>query len=112
MFMTQAGDRYSRVVVFLTVLFYGVLTYPVRLLWKWHLHKKMEDGRGNTLLLLTSEEDAPSLIREIKTNNYASHRIIGVVVSEPEPVEQTIEGVSDCRDGRYHDRVCDAQLGR
>jgi len=92
MFSAHIGAQYSRITVVLMIIIHFALTYVARLLWKKHIRSKMNAESGDALLIMASAEDAPEIVKEVKTHNYASNRIIGVAV-KGENKEETIEEI-------------------
>ena len=79
LFLLQEGQRYSRLALMLTAVFYIGIAYIVRECWKWHLQrKKTVDGNKRVLLIVTNEDIAGRTVKTIKENNYAQYMIAGV----------------------------------
>ena len=93
LFMIQLGSQFSRKTLILTVVFYCVLTYLVRELWKYVLRKKMKDGGDRKLLIITSKDIAEKTIKNMQKNNYARYSLAGVVVVDDEKASGTICGI-------------------
>lgn len=70
LFTIQAGQQFSRSVLYLTGVFYGIITYLVRMLWKTFLQKKMLAGGSRSLLIVTTKDIASTVIRNIKEHNF------------------------------------------
>ena len=84
LFMLQEGSLFSRKTLILTVIFYCVLTYLIRELWKYILRKKMKDGGDRKLLIITSKDIAEKTIKNMQKNNYARYSRAGGVVVDDE----------------------------
>ena len=80
LFLIQRGQEVSRLAMILTGIFYVLLTYAVRELWKCMLCKKMVDGGDRKLLIITSKDVAEQVIQNIKEHNYARYALAGAVV--------------------------------
>lgn len=93
LFAVQEGERYSRITIFLMTVIYMPLTYIMRLLWKKRLRHWMKEQKGNNLLILSNEERAPEIIRNVEENNYTSYNIVGVVVHDDYKVGRKIRDV-------------------
>ena len=79
LFLLQEGQKYSRLALMLTSVFYIGIAYSVRECWKWHLQrKKTVDGNKRVLLIVTNEDIAGRTVKTIKENNYAQYMIAGV----------------------------------
>ena len=93
LFLLQQGQDFSRLTLILTVVFYAVITYLVRELWKRLLKKKMEDGGERKLLIITSENIAEQVVSNMQENNYARYSIAGVVVIDANWIGRVINGI-------------------
>ncbi len=79
LFLLQEGQKYSRLALMLTSVFYIGIAYIVRECWKWHLQrKKTVDGNKRVMLIVTNEDIAGRTVKTIKENNYAQYMIAGV----------------------------------
>ncbi len=92
LFLTQQGERFSRMTMVLTIVFYMILSYVARELWKRFIRKKMKQGGAKKLLIVTGAEMAPQVIANMQENNYAQYSIAGVALMEG-MVEKEISGV-------------------
>lgn len=89
LFVLQLGVSYSRLILFVTFIFYAVLTWIVRLLWKSVLRKRRAAGGERSLLIVTASDIAEAVIENIKKNNYAGYTIAGaVIIDDGESVNQ------------------------
>lgn len=93
LFSVQEGEKYSRLSLYLMGIFYLILTYLVRILWKKNLKKRMAHGGKNSLLLITTERIAPSIIENITLNNYKKLMLVGIVILDRDMTGETICGI-------------------
>lgn len=92
MYVFKLSESYSRIAFFLMAAFYLVISFGTRLAWKKLIRRNMENG-SSALLILASEATAPKIIDEIQTNNFAHHKIVGLVVHDAYKVGKTVENV-------------------
>lgn len=93
LYTTKTGEAYSRMALYLMGLFYIGIGYTVRLWWKKSLGKKMQAGNGRSLLIVTLEEMAPSVVSDIKNYNYEMFTFAGLVIVDRHMVGETINGI-------------------
>ncbi|MCD8075305.1 MAG: sugar transferase, partial [Lachnospiraceae bacterium] len=87
LFLLQQGSAYSRRALILTFVFYAVLTWTVRFLWKRVLVKHRATGGDRSLLIVTSSDIAEEVIENLKKNNYAGYTISGaVLIDDADPI--------------------------
>ena len=73
LFIIKSGEEYSRLTLFLTLIFYIVSPYVVRILWKRRIRQKARQTikKGDkSLLIICRENEAEEIISRIKKNNY------------------------------------------
>ncbi|MDE5894090.1 MAG: sugar transferase [Acetatifactor sp.] len=84
LFTVKDADMFSRTVLYLTGIYQLPISMAVRLLWKLYLkHYKANEGK-RSLLLVTTEEMAPTLIDNIRSFNYKSFRLVGITLLDQE----------------------------
>lgn len=93
LFTIQAGQQFSRSVLYLTGVFYGIITYLVRMLWKTFLQKKMLAGGSRSLLSVTTKDIASTVIRNIKEHNFEMFSIAGLVIIDEDMTGKNICGI-------------------
>lgn len=93
LFLIQEGQNYSRLAFLTMVCLYTGMAYAVREVWKKVLRKQMADGRGRSLLIVTTQEAAETVIKNIKKNNYARYKIAGAAVIDRDLTGRKIGGV-------------------
>ncbi len=85
--------NYSRTVIFLMGALYIGLGYTTRVALKRVYRKKMAAGGKRSLLIVTTEKYAVSIIEDIRNNNYELFQIVGVVVTDKSMTGETLSGV-------------------
>lgn len=94
LFITQEGELYSRMTLLLTGVFYLLLSYPVRLLWKRHLLKGTAILMSKrSLLVLTDKEHAEETVRNILSHNYFGFCLSGLVIVDQSMIGESIGGI-------------------
>lgn len=94
LFVLQQGQFYSRLAFFLTIIFYIVITYVVRELWKQLLLKRMKDGDGEKSLLIISTSDMICrVVDSMREHNYARYKLAGIAIIDADLVGETIHGL-------------------
>ncbi len=107
LFSIQEGTSFSRTVMYLTGLFYGVTGYVTRILWKTFLKRKTMEKGKRTLLILTTKDQAAAVLDNIKNQTYENLRILGVVLLDESRAEGRIAGIPIVADrGNVLEYVC------
>lgn len=78
LFAIQDAEAYSRIVLFLTGIHYGWLSWLVRICWKrWILSGQ----RGRSLLILTTSELLDTM-SDVKKHQYQGYQITGIALMD------------------------------
>lgn len=88
LFSVQDGFIYSRITLYAMGLIYLLVTYFVRLGWKRLLRKRLKDER-TTLIIITTESMAESVVHEIVDYSFERYKLAGIVV-----IDKNMEGQS------------------
>lgn len=93
LFMLQEGQNFSRLSLLLTFMIYTVLTYLVRVYYKKHKNRDINEDKKTRLLLITDEKEASKLVRDIKNKAHSRYLITGLVIIDKDMLGESIEGV-------------------
>lgn len=88
LFSVQDGFIYSRITLYAMGLIYLLVTYFVRLGWKRLLRKRLKDER-TSLIIITTESMAESVVHEIVAYSFERYKLAGIVV-----IDKNMEGQS------------------
>ena len=92
-FVLKDTSIYSRTTILLMWAIYVYATFAVRSLWKKHLEKYAEHGKGKKLLVMTTRHIADDVLAGLKEKNYSGFDIVGVMVIDANLTGQEIQGV-------------------
>jgi exopolysaccharide biosynthesis polyprenyl glycosylphosphotransferase len=104
MFATKSGDAYSRIILFLTFFFHGLIGYGMRVLWKAVIKRRgLVRKKKNNMLVVTTLENAENILNRLNEDELASYKITGVVLVDDTdkdtiagyPVVTNIDGAAD-----------------
>lgn len=94
LFLIQEGADYSRMTLLFTGMFYLIISYIVRLVWKKLLQEKLKYQKGKrSLIIITVQNKAEELIHSLRANNYGGLNLNGVVVMDKDCVGDDIAGI-------------------
>ncbi len=88
LFSVQDGFIYSRITLYAMGLIYLLVTYFVRLGWKRLSRKRLKDER-TSLIIITTESMAESVVHEIVDYSFERYKLAGIVV-----IDKNMEGQS------------------
>lgn len=92
LFSRKTAVDYSRASMFFMAFLYAGIGYISRLGWKKVLRKTLSEGK-RSLLLVTTQEDAAQTLENIRSNNYGTYHIAGLVLMDGDFVGTNISGV-------------------
>lgn len=93
LFSIDNGHNFSRIVLYLMGIIYTGLTYLTRILWKKHLKSKMAEEGEHALYIVTNENSAEDVIRNVRENNYNLYDINGLVIIDKDMTGSWISGI-------------------
>jgi exopolysaccharide biosynthesis polyprenyl glycosylphosphotransferase len=97
LFVVQQGAIFSRIVLVTSGVYYFLIGYLVRSLWKAWLRIKTQGNIGKRSLVIISEDSGcvRDLILRLMERNYGEYTISGVILVDKEQVEpgEQIEGI-------------------
>lgn len=93
MFSTQSGEDYSRISFFLLALYYCVIAYSVRLLWKSFLRNRKQDSLSVSIFLVATRDRAEELIAQFRKDTLTNYLIQGICITDRDCVGEHISGV-------------------
>lgn len=93
LFLLHEGQFFSRLTMVLTIVFYILLSYLVREYHKKNLARRSDHATAKKLLVITSRKSAEQVLENMKKNNYAGYRIIGIATVDGNWTGRRIKGI-------------------
>lgn len=93
MFSTQSGEVYSRITFYLLAVYYAIIAYVVRILWKMMLLHGKKEIKGASMYFIVTENRAERVIKRFWKNNLANNQVLGMCVLDRDCTGENIEGV-------------------
>lgn len=91
LFLTQKGDDYSRITVFLTAVFHFFLGYAIRISWKTILREIGQQTPKTSMILVADEEDVREILERASTTDSVVYR--GIVLSNRDGTGEELYGI-------------------
>ena len=80
LFAVQTGERYSRIVFFLHSLYYAVISYLGRILWKIFLRKKKRERYDSAIYFVTTKDRAEQVLKRFQGDNIVGVKVQGLCI--------------------------------
>lgn len=93
MYSVQEGQNISRIVIFLVAIFYTIISYTVRLLWKRVIREKGYLFKRAALYIVTTKDLAAETIRYLSRKAKGEYLIQGICVMDEDCVGEKIEQI-------------------
>ena len=93
MFLVQMGKTYSRITFYLISVYYLIIAYAVRLLWKKILMKKNKGQANVAVYFVTTRSRAEYVGNRFFANNITSRKIQGMCILDEDCTGQTVAGI-------------------
>ena len=93
LFTVSGGRTFSRIILYLMGIFYVLLSYCTRIIWKKRLLHKMAEGGEHSLYIVTNYDLASKVIQNVKEHNYNRYNINGLILIDKDMTGKEIAGV-------------------
>ena len=93
LFTVSGGHTFSRIILYLMGIFYVLLSYCTRIIWKKRLLHKMAEGGEHSLYIVTNYDLASKVIQNVKEHNYNRYNINGLILIDKDMTGKEIVGV-------------------
>lgn len=93
MFISQKGDEYSRLTFFVSAVYYTLIAYVARLIWKKLLLTKKTEDSAVALYFITTKDRAEYIIDRFRRENINHDRIQGLCILDADCIGQKISGI-------------------
>lgn len=94
MFSVQVGIVYSRITFFLVSVFYLLISYGVRLVWKKYLLHRRREFCSTAVYFVTTEVRAEHVVKRFQENNVDSNAIHGLCILDRNCVGEKMAGLT------------------
>jgi len=93
LFSIQLGEVYSRIMFYLQILYYTVLSYIIRLVWKQMVLRKKKDDVSTAIFFITTSDRAERVLNRYRQNSIIGRLIQGLCLLDQDLSGQSIAGV-------------------
>lgn len=93
LFTVSGGHTFSRIILYLMGIFYVLLSYCTRIIWKKRLLHKMAEGGEHSLYIVSNYDLASKVIQNVKEHNYNRYNINGLILIDKDMTGKEIAGV-------------------
>ena len=93
LFTLKAGEQYSRYVLYMAWILYVILTYLARTGRKYYLIHKRPERMKSSLVIVTTKEQASTVIKNIYKYNGVQYVISGLVILDQDMTGTSIDGI-------------------
>ncbi len=94
LFVVGQGSAYSRLLFMFFPIYYVIVSYIGRILWKRALIKWMSVKKNRSLLVITTQEMADSVLKNIQVNSHEIYHVCGAVVIDKDRQGEKINNIS------------------
>ncbi len=93
LFAAKMGAEYSRLVLGMMGILYVFISYGVRLGWKYILKHKILEENKKSLLIITSEANVESVIKEMLSEPLVGYVISGIILLDNNKIGTEVSGI-------------------
>ena len=93
LFSVKDAEQYSRVTLWVMLLFYVPLAFVIRMLWKRFLMRKIAREKRRVMLLISDQSSARETIERIRNHPMEGIRICGLVLIDRDAAGESVADV-------------------
>lgn len=93
LFSCKDAEKYLRIVLWLTLVLYCLLSYFTRLLWKRLVRKRLQGEKARAMLLVTDDSTVLPIIRRFGEHSLEGIYLCGVVLVNWDGTGESVEGI-------------------
>lgn len=93
LFSTKESAQYSRILIYLLAMYYILISYITRLIWKRIIRKKGYLFASAALYIVSTKDQAADTIRRIRDNAKGEYKIRGICILDEDCKDEWIERV-------------------
>jgi lipopolysaccharide/colanic/teichoic acid biosynthesis glycosyltransferase len=93
LFSVKSGHEYSRIMFYLLAVYYAIVSYGVRLLWKQFLKHRKKDFVAGSVYFVTTADRAERIIQRFRNNSIINRLMQGVCILDENLVGKTLADV-------------------
>ncbi len=93
LFSAQHGEEYSRITFYLTAVYYVLISYGIRLLWKRILHKRKKDTVSSSVYVVTTSDRAEWVIEQLNREERNACIVQGLCILDQNLTGEEISGI-------------------
>ena len=92
-FSTKTGAEYSRIVIYLIFIFYIIISYVTRIIWKKFLLSQKNRENKASMYIITTNDMVDNVIYNLKRNNMGQYHLSGICIIDENCRGQLVQGI-------------------
>ena len=93
LFSMKDSEKYSRLVLWLTLCLYAAIAYGMRMAWKWVLMRQKRSEQKRAMLVIADEGSVHRIVRQFETHPLENIALRGLVLVNRDATGESVEGV-------------------
>lgn len=93
LFATKTGAVYSRIILASFMVYYGAISYCVRLIWKKYLRSDRHRVEKNALYIISTGDRAADVVRRYMSEKPSGYLLTGICVLDQDLTGTSIRGI-------------------
>ena len=94
MFSSKTSATYSRIVIYLIPVYYIVVAYLLRIIWKKQLLSRKSTASISSMFVITTNDRADRVINKLQNHNHGAYQFLGLCITDKECKGQTVSDVA------------------
>ena len=94
LFAIQKGSYYSRIVLITNGIYYWMIAYAFRIVYKNIVRYKTKHTMGNrSLVIITTKKSAQKLVSQFQNKDTSEYHLAGLILTDMQDSETTMDGI-------------------
>jgi len=93
LFSVQRAEEYSRITFYLTAVYYAVISYLIRVVWKEVLHNSKKSLLSSAVYIVTVSGRAEDVVRKFRQHSMGAYKIQGLCLLDQDKTGETVSGI-------------------
>ncbi len=93
LFSMKDAEKYSRLVLWSTLVFYIVLAYALRMLWKQVVKRRLRSDNSRAMLLIADKKSLTETIRQFREHPLENISLCGLVPVDWDGAGEVVDGI-------------------
>ena len=93
MFTVKISAEYSRIIIYLTLVYYVLVSFIFRIVWKKILFNRKSTQNMSSMYIITTDNRADKIVHKFQNENHGAYRFLGLCITDKDCKGQSVLGI-------------------